>query len=57
MQLLEQIGQQAGEISSLAPTGRFNRLEIQTAEARIVCQVQPDRRLFVRSAEMSVKSK
>jgi hypothetical protein len=48
LRLLEQIEQQATQLSSLAPVGRFDRLEILTAEGRIVCQVQPDRRLFVR---------
>jgi len=50
LRLLEQIEQQATQLSSLAPVGRFDRLEILTPEGRIVCQVQPDRRLFVRSA-------
>jgi CheY-like chemotaxis protein len=50
LRLLEQIEQQAAQLSSLAPVGRFDRLEIMTADGRIVCQVQPDRRLFVRSA-------
>ena len=50
LRLLEQIEQQATQLSSLAPVGRFDRLEILTAEGRIVCQVQPDRRLFVRRA-------
>jgi len=49
LRLLEQIEQQATQLSSLAPVGRFDRLEILTLEGRIVCQVQPDRRLFVRS--------
>jgi CheY-like chemotaxis protein len=48
LRLLEQIEQQATQLSSLAPVGRFDRLEIRTAEGRIVCQVQSDRRLFVR---------
>jgi len=48
LRLLEQIEQQADQLSSLAPVGRFDRVEILTAEGRIVCQVQPDRRLFVR---------
>jgi CheY-like chemotaxis protein len=47
LRLLEQIEQQANQLSSLAPVGRFDRVEILTAEGRIVCQVQPDRRLFV----------
>jgi CheY-like chemotaxis protein len=50
LRLMEQIEQQATQLSSLAPVGRFDRLEILTAEGRIVCQVQPDRRLFVRRA-------
>ena len=50
LRLLEQIEQQAVQLSSVAPVGRFDRVEIITAEGRIVCQVQPDRRLFVRSA-------
>jgi len=44
----QQVEQQAAQLSSLAPVGRFDRLEIITPEGRIVCQVQPDRRLFVR---------
>ena len=50
LRLLEQIEQQATQVSSLAPVGRFDRLEILTPGGRIVCQVQPDRRLFVRRA-------
>jgi CheY-like chemotaxis protein len=50
LRLLEQIEQQAAQLSSLAPVGRFDRLEIMTPDGRIICQVQPDRRLFVRSA-------
>ena len=49
LRLLEQIEQQATQLSGLAPVGRFDRLEIITPDGRIVCQVQPDRRLFVRS--------
>jgi hypothetical protein len=48
LRLLEQIEQQAAQLGSLVPVGRFDRLEILTPEGRIVCQVQPDRRLFVR---------
>jgi hypothetical protein len=50
LRLLEQIEQQATQLGGLAPLGRFDRLEILTSEERIVCQVQPDRRLFVRRA-------
>jgi CheY-like chemotaxis protein len=48
LQLLDQVAQQATQLGSLIPVGRFDRLEIQTADGRIVCQVQADRRLFVR---------
>ena len=50
LRLLEQVEQQAAQLSSLAPVGRFDRLEILTPDGRILCQVQPDRRLFVRSS-------
>ena len=53
LRLLDQIEQQATQLSGLAPVGRFDRLEILTTEGRIVCQVQPDRRLFVRSVGTS----
>lgn len=48
--LLEQIEQQAAEVSALAPVGRFDRLEILVRDGRIVCEVQPNLRLFVHSA-------
>jgi CheY-like chemotaxis protein len=47
--LLEQIEQQAAQLSALAPAGRFDRVEILAGEGRVICQVQPDRRVFVRS--------
>jgi len=50
LRLLEQVEQQAAQLGGLAPVGHFDRLEILTPEGRIVCQVQPDRRLFVRRA-------
>jgi CheY-like chemotaxis protein len=50
LRLLEQVEQQAAQLSSLVSVGRFDRLEIQTLEGRVICQVQPDRRLFVRTA-------
>jgi CheY-like chemotaxis protein len=52
LRLLDQIEQQAAQLSTLATVGRFDRLEIQVPDGRIVCQVQADRRLFVRSAGM-----
>ena len=48
--LLEQVEQQAAEVSALASVGRFERLEILANEGRIVCQIGPHLRLLVRSA-------
>lgn len=48
--LLEEIESQAAQLATVARVGRFDRLEVLTHEGRIVCQVQPDRRVFVRSA-------
>jgi CheY-like chemotaxis protein len=56
MELLGQIEEQASQLSALAPAGRFDRLEILAEEGRIVCQVQPDRRLFVRSIPNSAEA-
>jgi CheY-like chemotaxis protein len=50
LKLLEQIEQQGKQLGARARAGMFDRLEIHTPEERIVCQVQPHRRLFVRSA-------
>jgi CheY-like chemotaxis protein len=47
--LLEQVEQQASEVSAVASVGRFERLEIQANEGRIVCQIAPHIRMFVRS--------
>jgi CheY-like chemotaxis protein len=49
LRLLQQVEQQAAQLGGLASVGRFDRLEISTADGRMVCQVQPDRRLFIRS--------
>ena len=48
LKLLNQIEQQALQISSLLRAGRFSRMEILTADGRAVCHVQPDMRLFMR---------
>lgn len=48
--LMEQIEQLAQKMSGLATVGRFNRLEVTCAAERAVCEIQPHRRLFVRSA-------
>ncbi|HOX56378.1 MAG TPA: response regulator [Candidatus Paceibacterota bacterium] len=47
--LLEQLEQHAAQVGALAPVGRFDRLEILAQDERIVCQVLPDRRVWVRS--------
>jgi CheY-like chemotaxis protein len=49
LKLLYQIEQVGSLLSNALPSGRFDRLEIIDSEDRIVCQVQPDMRLFVRS--------
>jgi hypothetical protein len=47
--LIEQLEQQATQLSGLGPVGRFDRIEVLTPEGRLVCQLQPHRRLLVRS--------
>ena len=47
--LLTQVEEQAQQLSQVAPVGRLERLEIITPEDRMICQILPDRRLFVRS--------
>lgn len=48
--LLAQVEQQSTQLGMLLPSGRFDRLEIITPSGRVVCQVQPHIRLFVRSS-------
>ena len=48
MKLLEQ---QATQLGGLGPVGRFDRVEVIVPEGRLVCQIQPDRRLLVRSTQ------
>lgn len=50
LQLIQQVEQQGAQLSSLVPVGQFQRLEIAAVDGRVVCEVQPHRRLFVRSA-------
>jgi CheY-like chemotaxis protein len=57
LQLLDQVAQQAAQLGGLIPVGRFDRLEIRTLEGRIICQVQPDRRLFVRRSGLTAAAK
>jgi CheY-like chemotaxis protein len=49
LELLEAVEDQATQLNSFAPFGRFDRLEMDTNQGRTVCQILPDRRLFVRS--------
>jgi CheY-like chemotaxis protein len=50
VRLLGRVEQQAAQVSSVAPVGRFDRLEILTNDERIVCRIQSHLRLFVRRA-------
>ncbi|MEY4386819.1 MAG: hypothetical protein RLY20_2102 [Verrucomicrobiota bacterium] len=50
LNLLEQVQDQAAQLSSVAPVGRLERVEIFTNEGRLICQILPDRQLFVRSS-------
>ena len=50
LNLLAQVEEQAQQLGNVAPVGRLERLEIITTEDRMVCQILPDRRLFVRSS-------
>ncbi|MGZ4963957.1 MAG: response regulator [Limisphaerales bacterium] len=49
LKLMEQVEAQARQVSEAVKVGVFDRLEIVTPKGRIVCQVQPQRRVFVRS--------
>ena len=53
--LMDQIEQQASRVSELAPVGRFDRLEVTSVTGRLVCQIQPHRRLLVRSAPLAAE--
>jgi DNA-binding NarL/FixJ family response regulator len=50
LRLLTHVEERAARLSNLLPSGRFDRAEVLTVEGRIVCQIQPEMRLFVRSA-------
>jgi DNA-binding response OmpR family regulator len=47
--LMQKLADQAFELSSLLLIGTFDRLEAQHPAGRVVCQVRPDRLLFVQS--------
>jgi hypothetical protein len=48
--LVDEVMQQANELSGAASVGRFDRLEVQTPQGRVVCQARAHRRLWVRSS-------
>jgi hypothetical protein len=50
LKLLDEVEQQGKQLGARVRAGMFDRVEIYTSEERIVCQVQPHRRLLVRSA-------
>ena len=52
---LEFLSQKSRQLGLGLPLGHFDRIEIQTAQARIVTQIQPERALFVRSSQSAVK--
>lgn len=52
----EFINQQAMEVSNTPGVGRFDRVEIATPEGRFVCQIQPDRRLLVRTVQEGARA-
>ena len=47
VELLKKISQFAARLGRLLPLGRFDRLEIQSHDSRIVAQVKTDRMIFV----------
>jgi CheY-like chemotaxis protein len=49
LQLLDLVEQQGKQLAEAARVGMFERLEIRTSRDRMICQVQPHRRFFVRS--------
>ena len=49
LNLMQQLEEQALQLSSVAPVGRLERVEILSNEGRLLCQIHPDRKLFVRS--------
>jgi CheY-like chemotaxis protein len=53
LNFLQQLERKADLLSKLLPAGRFDRAEFSTSRDRIICQVQPEMRLFVRSTSAS----
>lgn len=56
LKLLQQVEEQARQVSDSMKVGLFDRLEIITPRGRIVCQTQPQRRVFVRSTRGKTQS-
>ena len=54
LRFLEQVEHQAAQLSTLVPVGRFERLEVVMPAGRVVCQVEPHVRLFVRSSRTRI---
>lgn len=52
---LEFLSQKSRQLGLGLPLGHFDRIEIQTPQARIVTQIQPERALFVRSSKIPEK--
>lgn len=50
LRLFEQVDRMAAELGAIAPIGRFERLEVLAPGDRMVCELQTDRRLLVRSS-------
>jgi CheY-like chemotaxis protein len=50
VELLKKISQYAARLGRLLPLGKFDRLEIQLHDSRIVAQATPDRMVFVQVA-------
>ena len=50
VELLKKISQYAARLGRLLPLGKFDRLEIQLHDSRVVAQVKPDRMVYVQAA-------
>jgi CheY-like chemotaxis protein len=55
VELLKKISQYAARIGRLLPLGKFDRLEIQLHDSRVLAQLKPDRMVFVQVAAESGK--
>ncbi len=47
--LLKKIAQQGAQLADMLPLGKFDRLEMQFPDERVVAQARPDRLVFVRT--------